>query len=133
MTDNKKEMEQAFSLAKEKTILLHKAEKEIFGFDHAKLGGLLLKHWKLPQSLYESIANHHMAHAVKLYETDTAIIHIADLIANSLQLGSSGEKLIPKLLPNCWEMLNISVDNMKEILQVVYDQYNDAVNFIISN
>jgi len=53
-------------------------EKEILGFDYAEVGSELLKSWKLPASLYETVANHVYVKGDNQFSLDSAIIHIAN-------------------------------------------------------
>jgi HD-like signal output (HDOD) protein len=55
-------------------------EKEILGFDYAEVGGELLKSWKLPASLYETVANHVYVKGDNRFSLDSAIIHIANIL-----------------------------------------------------
>ena len=56
-------------------------EKEILGFDYAEVGSELLKSWKLPASLYETMANHVYLKCDEQFSLDSAIIHIANILA----------------------------------------------------
>lgn len=55
-------------------------EKEILGFDYAEVSGELLKSWKLPASLYETVANHVQLKCDERFSLDSAIIHIANIL-----------------------------------------------------
>ena len=55
-------------------------EKEVLGFDYAEVGGELLKSWKLPPSLYETVTNHVCLKAEGQFRLDAAIIHIANIL-----------------------------------------------------
>ena len=55
-------------------------EKELLGFDYAEVGGELLKSWKLPASLYETVANHVNFKRDETFSLDSAIIHIANIL-----------------------------------------------------
>ncbi len=61
---------------------LQDAETEIFGFDHASLGSMYLKNWKLPANLIHAISYHH-----RPSDSDddplACILHISDIMANS--------------------------------------------------
>ncbi len=56
-------------------------EKEVLGFDYAEVGGELLKSWKLPASLYQTVANHVHLKSEGQFSLDSAIIHIANILA----------------------------------------------------
>lgn len=55
-------------------------EKEILGFDYADVSGELLKSWKLPASLYQTVANHVHLKCDEPFSLDSAIVHIANIL-----------------------------------------------------
>ena len=113
--------------------LLHLTEMETFGFDHAVLGGLLLKEWKLPQRLIETTSCHHAPHKSREFTTDTATVHVANIIANAMQTGSSGESFVPTLDDNAWKVLGLSEDNIEFILMEAEKQYSVAIEFVLES
>ena len=59
------------------------AEKQLCGYDHAVIGGELLKSWNLPASLVAAVTYHH--EPVMDFESDlSSLIHLADLCSHSL-------------------------------------------------
>ena len=64
---------------------LHLVEKNILGFDHAYIGGLLLNEWNLPSSLVEPVMHHHDPAAVEKYKLEASIVHIANIVSKNLQ------------------------------------------------
>ena len=127
------EIHQAMEQARQTESLLYEVEYQILGFDHARLGGLLLKEWKLPPQLVETTAYHHAPGRAADYSNDVAVIHIADLIANTLQFGSSGEHLVPALVPEAWDKLGLPATVTRVILNEVEKQYQVAVDFVLGN
>jgi len=126
-------MQAVFQLREEEHSLLYKHEKEIIGFDHAKLGGLLLKAWQLPARLIEGVALHHAPTRAVQYPVEAAIVHSADVIANAMQLGSSGEMYVPPLNPKAWEIIDLPESAIESIFEKVTQQYSDAVKFILGD
>src|SRR5208283_5766876 len=86
--------------------LLFKAERESLGYDHTDVGCLLLKEWKLPQTLTEAIAYHHNPDKASQYPVEAAATHIADILAHAMQLRSSGEKYVPHISEEAWAKLS---------------------------
>ena len=77
---------------------LHTAETEIMGFNHADVGGFLLKTWKLPKVLEEAVEFHHNPAGASQYSLEASVVHVADIIAdssNTLRLGISADSAIP--------------------------------------
>ena len=87
--------------------MLHRAENDLIGFDHSKMGGILLKEWKLPVSLENIVRFHHIKTESQI-QLDTAVAHIADIMANALEIGNSGEHNVPPLVPKAWAEIGLS-------------------------
>ncbi|VAW84820.1 hypothetical protein MNBD_GAMMA16-2314 [hydrothermal vent metagenome] len=131
-TEMTKQMQYVVKEAQETQQILFKVEKEVLGFDHAKLGGLLLKTWQLPDRLIDAVQYHHAPMRSKTYPIEASTIHLADIIVNALQLGTAGEHLVPPLNNNAWKQLNLEEDVLFTLKERLFIQYNDAVNFILS-
>ena len=125
------EMSELITSCQESNTLLFKGEMELFDFDHALLGGLLLKEWKLPDRLVETTTYHHAPYKSKEYQLETATIHIADIIANSMVEGSSGERFVPPLNDKAWGSLNLDPKNISLIVEEMERQYSVAVDFVL--
>ncbi len=111
--------------------LLYQAEHKVLGFHHGAVGAVLLERWRLPTMLVEAVAWHHAPRLAQRYPIETATIHVADLIANALSLGSSGERLVPAFEPAAWEMLELSPMAVPALLKQVESQFSHAVEAIM--
>lgn len=82
-------------------------EREILGFDHAMIGAHIVAYWRLPVSLRDMVECHHAPSQASRGGHDSFLVHYADFIASSLELGSAGETLICPLIvpPNCTRLL----------------------------
>lgn len=115
----------------ESNSLMHKVEQEVLGFDHAKLGAMLLKKWKLPEDIVTSVYYHHMPSISSGDIVYPGIIHIADIISHALQYGSSGEKFVPTLNEKAWNSLSLDVDILSAVIEQLNVQHTEAVKFIL--
>jgi HD-like signal output (HDOD) protein len=104
---------------------MYKIEKNVLGFDHAAVGGALVNAWRLPASLEEIIADHHRPMAAQRYVRDTAIVHLADIIAHAMQLGSSGERLVPQISEEAWKSLELPIGVLPQLFDLVDRQSNE--------
>ena len=109
---------------------LFEAEHAILGFDHSHVGQALLDMWKLPPSLREPVAHHHHPERSQRFPVETAAVHVADLIANALRLGTSGEPRIPPLMPQAWELIGVSPAGLDDVLAEAERHYEAAVQVI---
>jgi putative nucleotidyltransferase with HDIG domain len=103
--------------------LLYMEEKNYLGCDHAQLGVQLMRQWKLPPVLENNILHHHNPSDAQ-QSAPATIVHLADIIANSLGIGSSGEKLIPPLDYNAWDNLDLSPNSFEPIIGQATHQFN---------
>lgn len=117
--------------AREHNELLHAAEEEAIGFDHAAVGRALMQAWRLPVHQEEVVAFHHRPELATRFPVETAIVHVADIIAHSMGLGSSGEQFVPSLKADAWERLGLSVSTLAPTLDQIDRQFADAVKLIL--
>ena len=111
---------------------MYRVEQDIIGFDHAKLGSMLMQKWKLPNEVTTAVNYHHNPSSSKGDVVTASIIHIADIISHSLQLGSSGQLLVPKLNNKAWDVLGLDVEIIGAVIEQLNVQYNDAVKYILN-
>ncbi len=102
-------------------------EKEELGFDHAELGASLLKKWNLSDFHVEIVTYHHTPSQSPNFAFEASILHFADVLANNMQFGSSGEKPVSiKLEEEAWENLGmsgkISLSDLKKKISKIYDE-----------
>ena len=118
--------------ARHDEFLLNETEYETMGFDHTKIGGLLLKKWKLPISL-ENIIRYHHAPQKSKDPLEPAIVHLADIVTNALGVGSSGEHLVPPLDPDAWECIGLSENILELTIDQMYCQIEEITRFLFSD
>lgn len=124
---------EVFAQARKIPSALYQKERELLGFHHATLGAMLLKSWRLSERLVEGVAFHHEPHKAKHFPIDAAILHVANIVANSMAMGSSGEIFVPKLDTYAWQALGIDDSGINDMLGMLQEQYQDAVNFILES
>lgn len=107
--------------------LLYMTEREVIGFDHASIGGALLREWKLPVSLIEAAMFHHDPVKALREPMPAATVHVADIIVHSMRLGSSGGVFVPPLAAAAWERLGLSSGVLPSIIRQVEDRYATMV------
>lgn len=108
--------------------LLVDEEVHDFGFSHCRLGGLLLETWKLPLSLENTVAYHHDPLRAQ-HKLEASILQVADMLVNALELGGSGERYVPHLEPNAWELLHISPAVLLQVASQMEMQLDDVLRF----
>jgi HD-like signal output (HDOD) protein len=110
---------------------LYNVQKSQLGFDHADVGGELLKKWKIPVIIAEPVSNHHNPNSATAYPLESALLHVADLIAHTLQAGSSGESAVPELKTEAWELLDIPACSLATIIDQTDRQLSNAIDTLL--
>ena len=104
----------------------------MLGFDHAKTGGILIKKWKLPEDLGHMIRFHH-APKDAYDQQEAAIVHLADIMINALEIGSSGEKFVPGISPAAWNAVELPDNIFSEILDEAYLKTSELAGVLVSD
>jgi len=112
--------------------LLYKTEEEVMGFDHSLIGGMLLKKWKLPVMLENSIRCHH-AFTERHITLESAVLHLSDIITNALGIGTSGEQFVPSLDTKAWEEIGLSTGILNATIKQVDRQIAETVHTFYPN
>lgn len=119
------------TLVNEKDILIKDAEMEVLGgVTHAQIGAWLATKWKLPQGLVQMIGFHHRPELSEHLLKPIACIHLADIVVRSLDIGSGGDKRIPKISPPAWEALSFTEKDLLTIFSALEDEMADADQFL---
>ena len=77
--------------------VMHELEDELLGFNHAKLGGLLLKKWNMPASLAAAAHWHHNPQHAAHYK-EPLTVNLADMLVTALGLGMRPDSPVPPLV-----------------------------------
>lgn len=85
--------------------LLTEAEQSVLGFNHFDIGSRVIRHWKLPDDIALAIEKNSNN---KIDSTLGDLVHVANIIARGLDIGDSGDSLIPVLNNNA--LNNIGLD-----------------------
>lgn len=93
----------------------YEAEIELFGFDHAEVGGVLMRQWNMPEALCETVACHHDIGKAENARLDAAIIHIANVIACRAELEADYDGPLPQVDAKAWEITGLNEDVMNVV------------------
>jgi HD-like signal output (HDOD) protein len=112
---------------------LQELEREELGFDHAELGGRLLNKWNLAEFHVETTTFHHEPGNAPNYSLETSIIYLADILANTMKLGCSGESKIPSILDeDVWKSVQLPERiNLSDLREKIQSSYDETVNLFL--
>jgi putative nucleotidyltransferase with HDIG domain len=118
---------EALLRAQHNNVPLYRAEQEVMGFDHAMVGAEILRKWKLPEHFQEATEFHHNPGLAQRFPSDTALIHIADVVSDALQYGNSGDPHVPPMDPQAWQLAGLSDDIVSPVIADVEQQFNGVL------
>lgn len=95
-------------------LAMYQAERDTMGFDHAQVGGELARQWKLPTMLEECIAFHHDIESAKRYPRETALVHIANILAQMAEVQTLDTDDVAPINPLAWKITGLSAADVVE-------------------
>ncbi len=104
-------------------------EIDAFGFDHATLGGELLRHWKLPESLIEPVSYHHHPAEAQHYPQETAAVSLANAIANTIEPPYSADDDLP-IDPGIWTILGLADEELDDLIKETRLAFSNTVRVL---
>lgn len=122
----------AVMTAKNSSQLLYLVERCVFSLDHATIGGHLLNRWQMPPSLEDMVCYHHEPQKSK-NQVESSIVHLADIMANTMCIGTSGERLIPPLQKEAWMRLGMTPNILALTMEQADRQLEDVFKVIYAD
>jgi putative nucleotidyltransferase with HDIG domain len=115
------------------TLDTHQAERKVHGFDHAQVGALLLRQWRLPPLVVECVAQHHAPTAARSYPVETAIVHIANVIATLAEINSTHLEDVPAIDPAAWKQAGIKDEVIEPTMREIQRQFREARSLFLAD
>lgn len=124
------DFQRAVLLCRKELLTIEMAEKKVFEFSHQDVGAFLADKWNMSRNLVKSLEMHNTPW--DLDEEDdgfqlVSIIHIADVIARFLGLGSGGDPFVPAFHPYCFTYLDLSMEDVDQILSETKQAYEELL------
>ncbi len=115
-------------------LLFIEAEKKTLGFTHEDIGAWLSEHWQLPEQLKDAISYHHNPPMAKSAFKLTAMVHLGNILCQSLGIGLLEGKRMPRLNPEAWKILELNTEDISEIMNDIDKELEKAqVYFALAN
>lgn len=124
-----REYRQVLETVEEKDWFIIEGEKDYFEVSHPDIGGLIAKKWHFPPALIEVIEYHHKPHLSRQVPLPSAIVHLSDIIIRARGFGFAGDQHVPAVNPKAWELLKLSGEDFKSILQELEDSLEVVADF----
>ncbi len=94
--------------------IFYQAEVEQLGFSHADIGSVIMREWRMTETLQDAIRCHHRPHLSEIASLEACIVHVADVLANRSELGSFSETHSEDVYfdPAVWSILGIEEEEL---------------------
>ena len=112
---------------------LYRAEQDLLGFTHGDVALELFEIWGLPTSIKEAAAFHHECGRAREFPLDTALVHLANSVANAVEPSRNIPECRPVRDPRAWELTGLSEDDLDRALEDANEQFLDVVRIISPN
>lgn len=126
------EYKDVMNKAAQNELLISDEEKNYFSITHAEAGAWIAQKWNFPRSLVEVIEYHYKPHLSKNIPIQTAIVHLADVLIQARGFGFSGNNFVPPVNPTAWQALNLSEEDLKDIIREMEEVLEQAEDFLLS-
>lgn len=117
---------EAMLFARENSIPLVEAEQSILDFCHTDISEPLLKSWEFPEGLSNMVNYHHNPMEFP-NPLEPAIIHVADILSNVVEISQGGMYVLPAMDEDAWELLGIEPSALGETVE----EYKTQIDIIM--
>lgn len=119
-----------FEKALESNVSITSLEREVFGITHYSIGEMIAKKWKLPMQLQNVIKYQRYGTIEGRSDTLVSCIHLANLIAQIMNLDYQKEREIE--IPNfaIWNNIHFEPGVISSFYQPIMDIYNQSVSIL---
>jgi putative nucleotidyltransferase with HDIG domain len=105
------------------------AEKEVLGTDHSEVGACLLREWRLPEQIVESVANHH--HPVLEPRPRFSVVsHLANCLAHLSGSAPGWDGYAVRVDENVIKTFELTGDKLENMVVVVRDSLDRVDQFM---
>ncbi len=118
------------ALVKERGTLIVDEERAVFDATHAEAVSWALEHWQMPTQLIEPIRFHHEPSLATVWCTETAVVHVADILTRAREFGFNGDALVPLIDQEAWTRLHLSTAEIEAILSESEELLTEARDFL---
>jgi HD-like signal output (HDOD) protein len=106
-------------------------EHEVLGVDHGAIAEWLVERWRFPACLAEPIVHHHAPGRARVARTETAIVHVANVVVRGLGFGFGGDALVPAIDAHAWDLLHLTPDRLDQVLEHFDADLDRALNYAL--
>ena len=122
--------EEILKIVSVRNIPFYVAEEKTFGYNHTYIGMKAIRKWALPDLFYYGVRFHHNPGRTEEHPEFVASIHTADHIVKKMNLGSSGDNVVPQLKEPARSLFAFTDAEWAELGQKILAKTKDARTFL---
>ena len=122
--------QEAILQSKERKEPLHETELRILGFDYADVGGILMRHWALPEVLRETTMCHVNPEKSELFGVESALVHIASKLTRAHEEDGVFNEGMLSVDASIWMTTGLTPDDCLTIPDQVEDDVQEVMEVI---
>ena len=108
------------------------AERAVLGFGHARIGGALCRHWRIPESIADAVERHHRVNpgAPRAPADMADVVHVADVLAHALDPTDDPDAMVPPPDAAAWQRLGLDEKKLRTVLEQAERHFNGFANIL---
>ena len=108
-------------------------EQDFLGFNHAEVGGELMKQWNMPETLFESVAYHHDPRRAEVGVMETCLVHLANIFTDEAEQGldMSGNTSLQEIDNYAWKMTGLDESVKEHVYREAGPLFAEALETIL--
>jgi len=111
---------------------MSQVEREIIGFDHAKVGGELLKTWRLPGTIREAVEFHHTPERAPNFKMEAAVVNIANILAQLAELQTTDRSQAPSIKPQTLQITGLDEGQAMALIPTINEEFTAMKSLLIN-
>ena len=108
-------------------------EQELLGFDTNELGALALERWRLPANVIELVRHHAKPVLARGEVQEVSLIHLANFVVESLQLGNAGDRFVADFSEAAWDYSGLEEERLPFIIEELLRQYDEVCSVFLDD
>lgn len=111
---------------------LVECERKALGYHHGDVGAILMEKWKIPPQFQQAAEYHHTPTLAKSAHEEVSIVHLADIAANAMAWGTSGQRGVPAFSAKAWDVVGLHSEMLPSLIEETEQQIDETMKIIIS-
>ena len=106
------------------------AETVVIGLNHAEIGARLAEKWNFPESLVDTIRNHHTPHQALIEQRMASVTHLGEAVTHAFLHGVELEQVPYGLNPQAFALAGIRSEDFDALEDVLARELEKAREFL---